>query len=360
MKYNICLLTKKSFCFVLFFFVFLCFSVEGQAKTIRLQSPGNGDYVNLSNPEIRKWWNNYREGTTRNSSQKEYTNPDPVKLVWEKVDGYTYKVYVSTKPDFSHKRVYDSRNNTEELTMLYRDTKYYWKVIGIKGKHIITSNTRMFRTNNITRFIKVKNVPNFRDLGGYETYSNKEIKQGLIYRSSNLDKIPESEKRLLKVELNIKTDLDLREKGEGKGGTKSPAGLKYIHIAGTQYEQAFKNKYRRSQLAKEVKVFANKSNYPIVFHCTYGRDRTGTLAFMINGLLGVTKKDLFRDYELTYMTKNSSSTAKERLARFKDFYNQMRSYRNSKRPLSYNIECYLLDNGVTKGEIASIKNILLK
>ena len=35
------------------------------------------------------------------------------------------------------------------------------------------------------------------------------------------------------------------------------------------------------------------------FHCAGGADRTGTLAFLIEALVGVSENDLSKDYELT-------------------------------------------------------------
>lgn len=37
----------------------------------------------------------------------------------------------------------------------------------------------------------------------------------------------------------------------------------------------------------------------VYFHCHGGSDRTGTLAFLIEALLGVSESDLSKDYELT-------------------------------------------------------------
>ena len=36
------------------------------------------------------------------------------------------------------------------------------------------------------------------------------------------------------------------------------------------------------------------------FHCAAGRDRTGTLAAVLLGVLGVREGDISKDYELTY------------------------------------------------------------
>ena len=43
-------------------------------------------------------------------------------------------------------------------------------------------------------------------------------------------------------------------------------------------------------------LLADENNYPIYFHCSIGTDRTGVIAWLVNGLCGVSEKDLWRDY----------------------------------------------------------------
>ena len=40
-------------------------------------------------------------------------------------------------------------------------------------------------------------------------------------------------------------------------------------------------------------------NYSLLFHCRIGADRTGTLAYILEGLLGAPTEERYRDYELT-------------------------------------------------------------
>ena len=37
----------------------------------------------------------------------------------------------------------------------------------------------------------------------------------------------------------------------------------------------------------------------VYFHCIWGADRTGAIGFLLNGLLGATEDQLYKDYELT-------------------------------------------------------------
>jgi protein-tyrosine phosphatase len=47
------------------------------------------------------------------------------------------------------------------------------------------------------------------------------------------------------------------------------------------------------------KVFLDEANYPIDFHCIAGADRTGSLAYILNALLGVSDAELLLDWEIT-------------------------------------------------------------
>ena len=109
-----------------------------------------------------------------------------------------------------------------------------------------------------------------------------------------------------------------------------------------------------------VRVLANSDNYPIVFHCIHGRDRTGTLAFIINGLLGVSEEDLKKDFEMTFLSSEAGNEISERISYYNKMLNAMKKYKDPSKSLSCNIEEYLLDNGITEKEIKNIKTVLIE
>ena len=46
-------------------------------------------------------------------------------------------------------------------------------------------------------------------------------------------------------------------------------------------------------------AIANPDSLPVYIHCTAGADRTGTICYLINGVLGVEYEGLVQDFELT-------------------------------------------------------------
>lgn len=331
---------------------------------IVLNKPAEDARVTITNEKIQHWWDHYKKNEAANiSCEKEYCRPSPVKLRWKTVtdskDDYDYYIYLSTDPDFENEHVFNSEDTSYNVYDLYRNTKYYWKVEAVSQHDTLVSSTHSFSTKDCARTIKVDGAYNTRDIGGYKTSSGKTVKQGMIYRSGNFDSIKEKGDKTIK-ELGIRTQLDLRKKGQGKVGKKTLPVRNYYHIRGHSYKSAWESDEYTEDTIKAMKLFADKENYPIVFHCIYGRDRTGTIAFMVNGLLGVSKEDLYRDYELTFLSKHSGTEAKKKMKKFSRFYRAMKKYKDPTQSLQYNIRAFLVDNGMTVREINNIEDIMLE
>ena len=97
-------------------------------------------------------------------------------------------------------------------------------------------------------------------------------------------------------------------------------------------------------------------------HCSLGRDRTGTVIVLIQGLLGVSEKDIAIDYEFSSLSEYGTMDDPYN-GFFPNCLNSILNYINrnySGDTLSERIENYMLDIGMTAEEITSIKTTLLE
>lgn len=58
-------------------------------------------------------------------------------------------------------------------------------------------------------------------------------------------------------------------------------------------------KYCRAEIKSIFDVLANEENWPVMVHCTQGKDRTGLVVLLVLGLLDVSKEEIKRDYLLS-------------------------------------------------------------
>lgn len=329
--------------------------------------------VSITNAKAEKYWKNFEKGdgkkelkeTIEKGRSRNQVSAEAVRLSWsfkpKKAGKTRYRVYIGEGPEMKKKKTIDTSKQYVDVKRLKRATGYYWTVSArIAGKKVAESGTMHFTTRDVARIVNIGGVANFRDLGGYKTSAGKRTKQGMLYRCASMDDVSKKGKKVLKKSLKIKTELDLRKPGEGKAG-KSAAGLKYRRISGVMYEKVWSKDYT-DRFISEMKVLAKSGNYPVVFHCAAGKDRTGTLAFMVNGMLGVSLKDLRRDYELTYLTSKSgtSKNSLEYIERFDKLVKYMRGYKSEKLTLQENITAFLLDHGMTTKELDSIRKIMME
>lgn len=330
-------------------------------------SPSGGETVSLLNGGIFDFVTNYKPGTAESYCTKgDCYAPAPATIRWSGAeDALYYTVKLSTNPDLTDAVYYLSFDSSLEVEDLHSAEQYYYQIIAEYAEKTVKSRIFGFKTAQLPRTITIDAVTNTRDLGGYYTIDGtKKVKEGIVYRGANLDTISEQGKIDFLEKYGIKTDLDVR--GDGSR-TESPLGsaVNFLYLKGPTYSQIWDTGYQDA-LAQEIKTFADESNYPIYFHCQIGRDRTGTLAFLINGLLGVSEQDLRMEYELSMFSPSGWSGYDETPEiyqvllndQFGPLVNAMKAYADG--TLAENIEQYMLDIGVTSQEIAKIKSILLE
>ena len=157
--------------------------------------------------------------------------------------------------------------------------------------------------------------------------------------------------------LGIRSDIDLRSDGECYGMEGSPLGptVTWWHYSSACYS-AMKDDWGREAFANVFRVFLNPANYPIDFHCIAGQDRTGAVAFIINGLLGVDEEDLYRDWETTGFWNPNPSFCHARL--FDHLVKVFDKYPGD--TINKRIEAYVLSLGFTENDIATLRDIMLE
>ena len=287
--------------------------------------------------------------------------PEAITFEWLKGEAEAYTLIISESIDMSDPITYTVNKAEDGLYVrvdvnnLKAGTTYYWQVKA--GDDV--SNMACFTTASYPRFIFTENVSNFRDLGGYTTLDGYRVKQGLAYRSANLDTVNAEDIKTITEILGINTDLDLRGQS-----SYSPLGkdINIIRSSVQWYTGVFaEDQYEAFRFA--IAQFANEDNYPMVYHCQIGRDRTGTVTTTILALLGVDEEMLIREYMLSFNSVSGNGDnvpGYQMVGNIKSFINGLKNYGPADATLAEHAEAFLLEVGVTPAEIQAIKDILLE
>lgn len=192
---------------------------------------------------------------------------------------------------------------------LVPERQYFYQVIAddeivSKGKFFTKGKVRMLRFNSGS---------NMRDMGGWTTTDGRKVKYGKIFRGGELHKGLEttlSNNDLTDFKaMGFAAELDLRNNDQvinNVAPTSSALGNNIPYIYLNQYM------FTDDALQQDTAIYRKAFNFfadnlrkenVIYFHCIWGADRTGALAMLLNGLLGVGVDQLYKDYELTSFSK---------------------------------------------------------
>lgn len=291
--------------------------------------------------------------------------PKPVSLAWEPLDpsggDVLYDVFVSRSSEFDDPMVLRGLSGPNiDVIHLHVGTRYYWQVMARSGGECVAASpVWTFTTHDARpRWIFVPGITNVRDIGGWPLPGGAKVRQGVIYRSSEMSchlEISEEGKRVLLDTLKIRTDLDLRRPEDGAWPALDESRVEWINAPVAAYGQICDD-LSREGLQNIFRVFADPSKHPILFHCWGGCDRGGTVAFLLNALLGVELEHLAQDYELS-----SLSVWGSRLRASADFHallDVLASFAEDEDDIESQAENFLLHIGVTAQDIEAIRREL--
>jgi len=167
-----------------------------------------------------------------------------------------------------------------------------------------------------TRLLAWEGVLNARDLGGYPAAGGRETRWGAVVRSDDLTALTPTGRAAL-VQYGVRTIVDLRLPKEVAGRPSPFAepgdhGIAYANVSFVDPAAAPPTEF--STLADDYKGMLDRFGQPVaavmttianaaaggvLVHCAAGKDRTGLVAALLLGLVGVAPETIARDYALS-------------------------------------------------------------
>ncbi|XNN70854.1 tyrosine-protein phosphatase [Bacillus pumilus] len=198
-------------------------------------------------------------------------------------------------------------------------------------------------------------LANFREVGGLHTTDEMVIREGMIYRSADLSRLTKQDIETFST-LGVQTVCDLRTASERKSHPpKIKEHDKIVHIPmhpdskmpskwilfrmlvaegkSFTFTSIMKDLYqsmlteRKEEIRQLFSLLSDKSNYPLMLHCTSGKDRTGFLSALIQLAAGVPVSAVLSEY------MRSNEGVKMLVRRQQRFVRMMSLYRVSKQQI---------------------------
>lgn len=226
----------------------------------------------------------------------------------------TMKLYVSNSPEQFQK------NNPVISTDIKEGRVTYITNDNITRKYFRLSFNDKYTKDVSSRSVTTEGIQNLRDLGGFQSKSGKTTCWGKLYRSGELSHL--SEWDILRLNnLGIRTIIDLRSEIETEAAPIKYQNAEIINIpipAGDMditLEKIRDKRLRKgdalifmqdlylqfvekhsAQFSEACRVLQEEENYPILFSCTLGKDRSGFLAALLLLALDIPESTVMQDY----------------------------------------------------------------
>lgn len=303
--------------------------------------------------------------------------PNPVKLSWE---GKAESIRISTSPDLSGYKEIKVDNSPASVYNLIPGVRYYYSVLAADGQVLKESCVIPEGPERMINGL----LKNSRDLGGWKA-GDKTIRYGKVYRGANLDDI-QSDASKMDIVINwlgVSVDLDLRglpPGSQGGSGEKNPwlasdpviyKNIKLWHYfvpsanKSLQVETSPGETAHQYQYAIRCIIDWLRDGKVVYFHCHGGADRTGTLAFLLEGLLGVSESDIAKDFELTTYSNSIHRRNSEGGWFYRGMVNYIRSFAPGKS-INEQVTAWAKTrhsdevDPLTDDEIQALKDLLLE
>ena len=318
--------------------------------------------------------------------------PQSYSLRWKKEDMESGKMALHLEDKLGWSGDMDIAEGARyvNITNLVPNDTYTYKVTAASGK-VLTQGTftttgtihQCFFSGDVKKkggvVLKGEGARNCRDLGGWKTLDGKTIKYRKVYRGGRLNEKwtpyplnAQGQKEVLFE--GIGAELDLR----GNSDVIHEPAVAGLDHCSPVIEQGGKtmlvSDHAKTKECFEFVVNSVRKGRPVHFHCSLGRDRTGTLSILLMGLLGVREGDIAKEYELTYFApvgysvsssdKSSNPTPLFKNTRKEWVYSDVVPYfweLAGDGTFAEGVEKYLLTvAGVSQQDIDDFRNLMLE
>lgn len=160
------------------------------------------------------------------------------------------------------------------------------------------------------RWVHLEGAANTRDVGGYATSDGRRVKRHLLYRSGKLARLTPAGAATYR-KLGIRTVIDFCNRATpwplfgGDGWSVHwastvrgcPMSFRKRDPGARFYLDGVRDNAAAYRAA--FALLAEPSNYPVLYHCASGTDRTGVMTALVLSLLGVDRETVIADFRLS-------------------------------------------------------------
>jgi len=269
--------------------------------------------------------------------------------------------------DWSQEFALSSTDYYQTITNLRPNADYTYEAVAANGKVLTKGSFKT--TGHVHHLFFYSKIRNMRDLGGWQTKDGKTVKYRMLYRGGRLQSstLSISGKRNILAE-GIKAQLDLRGKSDVLD--KCALGDEYAFcnpVIEEGYSTMLQNDGAKVKQCFEFIVNCLREDKPVYYHCSLGRDRTGTLTMILLGVLGVNEGDISKEYELTLFAPHGWATSdgeKVKMTRRVDYKGAANyiwnNFTGEGESFAQGVEKYLLSIEVSQTDIDDFRSIMLE
>lgn len=219
-------------------------------------------------------------------------------------------------------------------------------------------------SDNEAEMFILEGTTNTRYLGIFKTIDGYSLNRNAFLRSDNTDKLTENDINSFK-KVGVKTVIDLRYPNEVEkfpDKLSKVEGIKYYNLTipvNRRYPlyESYMRALRCKKFIKDIfEAIASSDQGMILFHCTYGKDRTGILAMLLLGLANVSVEDIIKNYCLCYCVSEQTDNLEDIYKYSKEvitkvIYSILKEYKS--------FHSYLLSCGISEHDLYKIKYRLI-